>query len=518
MRAKVEQRAESLGFFVVRRCAAESRSPSERWLEALVASVRPSPGVEFTRAFNGCWVAGFGEHESKAQIGLVWLEHAALSAPEFSDICSRCGVREQDAAHEIVPAISRRRPSYEDASRVLLWTLKDLRELADSERSLGGAVGALEQSYEMIDLLHEFGQSVTRTTSPDVLIKAALEELRSSLGYGWVAASFNPKKLHDHGLDRAVFLSAREGLDEAEIRRAISLVPLPEDFCTGWVRSFQDLSPVFGEWTVIEPVLVGGLPVGILMSGQKDADKGLVSTFDSRLVEGAASQIGPILHINKLFEAQRRLFIGVVRALTSSIDAKDQYTRGHSERVAHLGALLATRLSWSQAQVERVHLTGLLHDVGKIGVPERVLGKPGRLTDEEFGEIKKHPETGHRILGGIPGLDDVLPGVLHHHERWDGRGYPHGLTGQDIPMVARILALADTFDAMSSSRAYREGMPRAKVLAEIRKCAGAQFDPDLAPIFVELDFTEYDVLVKDAARQAVYEQPAAPRSRSDEAA
>jgi HD-GYP domain-containing protein (c-di-GMP phosphodiesterase class II) len=160
-----------------------------------------------------------------------------------------------------------------------------------------------------------------------------------------------------------------------------------------------------------------------------------------------------------------------------------------------------------------MQITGLVHDVGKIGVPEAVLCKPGKLTEEEFDSMRKHPEIGYRILKDIPQLKDVLPGVLYHHERWDGAGYPHGLSGQQIPMVARLIALADSFDAMSSTRTYRAAMTRSGVLAEISQCAGTQFDPDLAPVFVKLDFSGYDRLVREhrALRDAT------ARSREDAA-
>jgi HD-GYP domain-containing protein (c-di-GMP phosphodiesterase class II) len=150
-------------------------------------------------------------------------------------------------------------------------------------------------------------------------------------------------------------------------------------------------------------------------------------------------------------------------------------------------------------QADRMRIAGLVHDVGKIGVPEAVLTKQGRLTEQEFAAIKLHPEIGHRILQDIAALSDLLPGVLYHHERYDGRGYPHGLVGSAIPPMARMIALADTFDAMSSSRSYRSAMPRAAVLAEIGRCAGSQFDPDMARLFVTLDFSGYDNLVARAA-------------------
>jgi HD-GYP domain-containing protein (c-di-GMP phosphodiesterase class II) len=146
--------------------------------------------------------------------------------------------------------------------------------------------------------------------------------------------------------------------------------------------------------------------------------------------------------------------------------------------------------------VEQYRIGGMVHDVGKIGVPEAVLCKPGRLTEDEFAQIKRHPEIGHRILKDIPALAGVLPGVLWHHERWDGGGYPHQLAGQKIPLIARVLALADTFDAMSSTRSYRPALPRKRVLEEIRAGAGTQFDPELVPLFVSLDFADFDLALE----------------------
>jgi HD-GYP domain-containing protein (c-di-GMP phosphodiesterase class II) len=143
-------------------------------------------------------------------------------------------------------------------------------------------------------------------------------------------------------------------------------------------------------------------------------------------------------------------------------------------------------------------VAGLLHDVGKIGIPESVLGKTGKLTEAEFDVIKKHPEIGYRILTGIPSLDGILPGVLHHHERWDGHGYPHGLAGEKIPFIARVLGVCDTFDAMNSRRSYRDNLPRPHTIAELKRVAGSQFDPSLVPVFLNMDLTQYDRAVSES--------------------
>ena len=249
---------------------------------------------------------------------------------------------------------------------------------------------------------------------------------------------------------------------------------------------------------------------------RKSGDDAQVSSTDIKLVGAAAAAIGVLLENASLYSDQQAMFLGTLRGLTAAIDAKDRYTRGHSERVAYMAMKLGEAIGMDSESVERLHIAGLIHDVGKIGVPEAVLCKPGRLTDEEFELIKLHPEIGHRILRDIPQLVDMLPGVLHHHERWDGKGYPLGLKGEDIPMFARLIAIADSFDAMSSTRTYRSALPRERVLTEIERCGGTQFDPQLSRYFVELDFAEYDRMVdRDKAGE---QRHGASKPREGEAA
>lgn len=195
-------------------------------------------------------------------------------------------------------------------------------------------------------------------------------------------------------------------------------------------------------------------------------------------------------------------FVETLRSLSHAIEAKDRYTCGHSDRVGHLAAQMAEMLGLSQDDVNHYRAAGLLHDIGKIGVSESALRKCGRLTDEEFCQIKQHPEIGYNLLRDIPMMENILPGVLHHHERWDGRGYPHGLAAGDIPLMARCLALADTFDAMSSTRPYRRALPRHAVLDEICRAAGSQFDPSLAEVFTRMDLSCFDALLCQAGQLA----------------
>jgi HD-GYP domain-containing protein (c-di-GMP phosphodiesterase class II) len=191
-----------------------------------------------------------------------------------------------------------------------------------------------------------------------------------------------------------------------------------------------------------------------------------------------------------LYEDLQQLLIGMLRALTSSVDAKDPYTCGHSERVALIASRIAAESGLDAYTVGRIYLAGLLHDIGKIGVPEAVLTKPGRLTADEFGQMRKHPEIGAHILSGIKQVEDLIAGVLFHHERMDGRGYPQKLAGPAVPLFGRIVGLADCFDAMTSDRTYRRALPLEATLAEIRRCAGTQFDPRIVEAFLRLDPAE----------------------------
>ncbi|MEX0794302.1 MAG: HD-GYP domain-containing protein [Pirellulaceae bacterium] len=183
------------------------------------------------------------------------------------------------------------------------------------------------------------------------------------------------------------------------------------------------------------------------------------------------------------YRHQSDFLTGVVRAFTSAIDAKDPYTCGHSDRVARLSVCLARQLGLEPADLNLLYMSGLLHDVGKIGIDDAVLRKTDRLTDEEYEQIKLHPELGCDILKDLKPLVSVLPVVRHHHEQWDGKGYPYGLKGLEIPELARITAVADSYDAMSSDRPYRRGMPDEKVDAIFHAGAGSQWDPQVVEAF-----------------------------------
>ena len=200
----------------------------------------------------------------------------------------------------------------------------------------------------------------------------------------------------------------------------------------------------------------------------------------------------------------KALFIQTVTALSEAVDAKDRYTSGHSKRVAEYSRMIAARMGKTKEEQEEIYRAGLLHDVGKIRVPVEIINKAGKLTDEEYDIIKIHPITGYHILRGISGSRLIAISAKYHHERYDGRGYPNGLEGDRIPEAARILGVADAYDAMTSTRSYRKALPQEVVRAEIEKGKGTQFDPAIADIMLQM-ITASNLTKNDVAIAVSYE-------------
>jgi diguanylate cyclase (GGDEF)-like protein len=228
------------------------------------------------------------------------------------------------------------------------------------------------------------------------------------------------------------------------------------------------------------------LTAELAVTRAKHLGRNQVCRFDS--VPGAGTAGDP-------YQLQRFLSDGsfaTLQAFAAAVDAKDPYTQGHSQRVAEYSRDLAKHMGYDDNFVHLIYTAGTLHDVGKVGVPDEILKKPGRLTDEERAVMETHPVLGEIIVMKVPHLADTLPGVRHHHERWDGKGYPDGLAGEDIPLIGRVLAVADMYDAMTSDRPYRKGMETWEALWEIEKQSGTQLDPILAKSFVAMMRTKFE--------------------------
>jgi len=198
----------------------------------------------------------------------------------------------------------------------------------------------------------------------------------------------------------------------------------------------------------------------------------------------------------------RKAYVSTVRALSEAVDAKDPYTRGHSERVGVYASRIARELGCKLDFIERIYLAGLLHDIGKIGIPDAIIGKPDRLTPEEYALMKRHPEIGARILEPVDFLADIVPCVRHHHEWYDGssRGYPDRLIATAIPYPSRIILVADTVEAMTSDRPYRKALPLDRVIEEIAEFSGTQFDPEVAAAFIRIAEREEEAFLETASK------------------
>lgn len=229
------------------------------------------------------------------------------------------------------------------------------------------------------------------------------------------------------------------------------------------------------------PLLSREGPRGALLLG--DRIPGRFMDEEAFAIEKIASQMVVAMENAALYEGMRQLFFSTVSSLANAIDAKSPWTKGHSERVMRVAAAIAGDLGLPEERVERIRLAGLLHDIGKIGIMEALLEKPKELDESEFPPIRLHPEKGVAILEPIEQLNDILPAILHHHEFFDGSGYPSGISGDAIPLDARIIAVADSFDAMVADRPYRRGLSVDEAVAELVRCAGSQFDPDIVDCF-----------------------------------
>lgn len=363
---------------------------------------------------------------------------------------------------------------------VQLVAQKRLKSLEHEIRDLSLHLSA---NYEEISLLYRLAQNLKLSSKGDELATMAL---------GWLAEVLPAESL-------AVQFTGCDGRN-APVMIPCGPCPISCDELTAMIEHFnlaasqrplvvnrRTTETETWPWPAIRELLIVPLSEGSSSFGWLVAcnhnQHGEFGTVEA----GLLSSVGAILGIHSansdLYQQQREFFAGVVRALTSAIDAKDPYTCGHSDRVARVSVRLAEEMGCDRKTVDTIYLSGLLHDVGKIGIDDNVLRKPGKLTEAEYEHIKTHSEIGYKILSDIKQLDEVLPVVLHHHEQWDGKGYPHGLAGEKIPFLARIVAVADSFDAMGSDRPYRQGMADEKLDGIMRDGAGKQWDADVVTAF-----------------------------------
>ena len=247
----------------------------------------------------------------------------------------------------------------------------------------------------------------------------------------------------------------------------------------GFTFSRRLITPLQNLASTTSQIAEGNLAVRATVRGEDE-----IALLGSNFNNMASNIEALVRKLKKALRQNQELFLETIRTLAAAIDAKDPYTHGHSERVSSYSMAISRHLELNQEEVFRVHIAAILHDVGKLGVRESILNKPGGLSDEEFEVMRQHPSIGAQIMSPIRMLKDIIPGIRNHHETWDGTGYPDSLKGEQIPMVARIIGVADTFDAMTTNRPYQQAMTLDYVIAKMRSMSGSRFDPVVVEAFM----------------------------------
>jgi HD-GYP domain-containing protein (c-di-GMP phosphodiesterase class II) len=508
--------------YVLPQVNASDSEESRQVLMQKLRQITAESGVEVWDCIPGVVMAAFPCVERRQFLGIFILAGRSDDFernPAVPQLCGRLRIDAewlQQQARHILPNDAQ---SIERKARFVLSMVRDQTQLSHLQSELDSLSSQLGNTYEELSLIYQISSGMRINRRADEFFKQACLEMLQVM------------EVRGMGVALCGEQAARQ---KAVVYGQISLppgtVPRLADELPPLLRQrngpllFNDLRGNGGfSWLAGHVQRMLAVPMqrqDELLGFYFALDKrdGDFDSLDSKMVNSIANESAIFLENAMLYEDMHGLMMGLLHSLTSAVDAKDAYTHGHSERVAALGRHLTLEAGLGEAQAERVYLAGLLHDVGKIGVPESVLHKTGRLTAEEFEQMKKHPQIGARILADVKQVRDLIPGVLHHHERYDGHGYPHGLSGENIPLMGRLICLADCFDAMTSNRTYRKAMPLEVALTEIRRCGGTQFDPGLTEVFLRIGPEKLRELVLPPQKLADVAGAVWPADRKPEAA
>ncbi len=361
------------------------------------------------------------------------------------------------------------------------FILKDKeKELQAAYKDLNDYMMELERRERLRIMFHDIRERLLRIKSPQELTQDVIDILSEDMGYPVVSIYYYDqngklkianKTENGTELKETLFLNDKNIISKAaQTKRHI-------------ISKECDLAEGLASCMAV-PVIYEGRLLGVVFLGSYDKDA--FSEFQqeglSMLIDTFAVALANAEYVQQLEE----IHLGIATALAQAVESKDKYTRGHLERVKLLTEEIATKLKLPSNTKKKLLFAAVLHDVGKIAVPDNILNKPARLTEQEFAIIKRHPLEGYKIVSQMKGFEDVALWIKLHHERWDGKGYPEGLKEEEIPLEARILSIADSIDAMISTRPYREGLPFEKVIEELQKGASKQFDPQLVPIAINI--------------------------------
>ncbi|MHC4622594.1 MAG: HD-GYP domain-containing protein [Planctomycetota bacterium] len=439
------------------------------------------------------------------------------------DVTPRESCSEQNTDRQLLADLSEEsaRPPHEYLTQMIELFADKFRAEAEAKAQIEMVSTELAQTYEELVLLHKLSTNMRVTESDANYLQMACDSLTDIVSVEGIAILLE-RTVHD---ETQLVLAAGSGLIDIDEQMAAVLRARLVDEITAGKEALLDSevdSPFKYDWpehvkSIIAVPLHGKDRTGPrfgqrvqndvsvigLMAAINRVDKQDFDSTDVKLFNSVANGCAVFVENTRLFQDLKELFIGSLKALTNSIDAKDQYTRGHSERVAFISHWIAERVAevepLEEEQIHRIYLAGLLHDIGKMGIDEAILRKKGKLTERELGCIRAHPSIGAGILGEIKQMRDVVPGVLCHHERVDGKGYPSGMVGEHMPLIGKIVGLADGFDAMTSKRVYRDAMTVDQALAEIEKGLGTQYDEKIGKVFINSDVYQLWAIIQDGS-------------------
>jgi HD-GYP domain-containing protein (c-di-GMP phosphodiesterase class II) len=454
--------------------------------------------VTVWNSFPGVILAAFPCVERRQLTATIVLAGRSVNfdlAEEVLRVCSRLGLDAAWLRQQAEELLAYSEDAIRRQARLVTGMLKDQLRVAGMESELTSLSNHLSNAYEELSLIYQISGGMRINRPTDDFFKQACVEVIEATGVQGLGVA-----LDGENLSQEPILYGKLILPPGTVNRlAKELIPLLRKSKGPLLinnltkdKSFSWLAKHVSQLMAV-PLQRQDTVLGCLFALNKSG--GDFDSQDAKLLNSIANQSAIYLENALLFEDVHGLMMGLLHSLTSAVDAKDAYTCGHSERVALLARHLCIEAGMGDAFAERAYMTGLLHDVGKIGVSEAVLQKTGRLTPEEFEQMKKHPAIGAKILQDIKQISDVIPGVLHHHERYDGQGYPSNLIGENIPLMGRIICLADCFDAMTSNRTYRKALPLEVALTEIRRCSGTQFDPKLTEAFLRIGAQKFRQLL-----------------------
>ena len=372
-------------------------------------------------------------------------------------------------------------PAAEGAAHNVAELLKQIELLQQENEALGRE---LLRSYDQINLVFEITDNIAKMREPETIKRALLQRFGTTIGAGAMFLDHNgqfvPIELTDSNgqsfeLDPQ---SVRACLaNEIELVRQTQRALVPT--CTESMQQRLGRAHV-----MIVPLLRHEAQAAVMVVLRDQSNPGFDSG-DMLSSESVLDYGGQVLSNVLMVRHLQQSAVEMVRALANAIDAKDNYTSGHSERVGWLARLTGQALGLPDSELELLEWAGVLHDVGKIGISEQILNKPGKLTADEYEEMKRHPRLSYEVLKPVARLGPVLDGVLYHHENWDGSGYPEGLRGEQIPLSARIIRIVDTFDALSSTRSYRQGFDIERAFRILREEIDRSIEPRIAEAFIE---------------------------------